>query len=89
MSFSFASTFQLKFKKDNSTLVLGNGDRIPIGSHIKVHVKRQQYQSRSNCFVSKLSDGNDMMLGNDWLVEYKAHLIFNLNIGCFVRAIIK
>lgn len=42
--------------------------------HIEVHVEIQQYQSQINCLVTKLSDGIDMILGDDWLVRHKACL---------------
>lgn len=45
VSSAFANTFGLKIKKGINTMVLGNCDQVPIGGHIKVHVKIQQYYS--------------------------------------------
>ena len=52
MSFVGATTFGLKVKKGNYTLVLGNGDQVPTDEHNKSHVKIQQYHSQINCLVS-------------------------------------
>ena len=72
----FANTFGLGVKNGSNTLVLGNGDEVPTNGHIKVHVKIQQYHSQITCLVAKLSDGVDLILGNDWLVQHKVHLDF-------------
>jgi hypothetical protein len=76
VSSSFAKTFGLKVKIGSNTLVLGNGDEVPTDRHIKVHVKIQRYQSQIICLVAKLSEGIDLILGNNWLVQHKARLDF-------------
>lgn len=76
MSCSFANTFELKVKKGNNTSILGNGDRVLIDGHMKVHAKIQQYQSQINCLVSKLSNGIELILGNNRLVQHIACLDF-------------
>jgi hypothetical protein len=74
--FWFPKTFGLKVKRGSNTLILGNGDEVPMDGHIKVHVKIQQYQSQITCLVAKLSEGINLILGNDWLVQHKARLDF-------------
>jgi hypothetical protein len=76
VSYAFANTFKLKVKKGNNAMVSGNGDQVPMDNHIKVHVRIQEFHSQINCLVSKLNDVNDLILGNDWLVEHKACLNF-------------
>lgn len=70
---TFADTFG--WKGDN-TLVLGNGDHISMEGHIEFCIKIQQYHSQSNCLVSKLSDGINMILANGWLVQQNAQWDF-------------
>ena len=76
VDFGFAKTFRLKVKKGNNTLVLGNGDEVQMDGKIEVHVKIQQYQSQITCIVANLSEGIDLILRNDWLVQHKARLDF-------------
>ena len=61
VGFAFANTLGLK---GSNTLVLGNGDEVPMDKHIKLHVKIQQYHSQDNCLLFKLSDNIDLILGN-------------------------
>ena len=37
---SYANTIGLKVKKGNNTLVLGNGDQVPIDGHINDKIKQ-------------------------------------------------
>lgn len=70
-------------------MVLGNGYQVPRDGHIKVRVKIQQYQNQIDCLVSNLSHGTNLILGNDWLVQHMAPLDVNINVVCFIRAIVK
>ena len=85
VSFDFANTFGSRVKNGSNTMVLGNGDEIPIDGHIKVHVKIHQYQSQITCLVAELSDGVNLILGNDWLVQHKAHLDFKSKCCVFYK----
>jgi hypothetical protein len=76
VSHVFANTFGLKVEKNSNKLILGNGDEVPTDGYIKIHVKIQKYQSQSTCLVAKLIDDFDLILGNDRLVQHKAHLDF-------------
>ena len=83
--FCFTNTFGLKAKNGSNTLVLGNGDEVLTNGHIEVHVKIQQYQSQITCLVAKLSDGVDLILGNDWLVQHKAYMDFESKCCMFYK----
>ena len=85
VSYVFTNTFGLRVKNGSNTLVLGNGDEVPTDGHIKVHVKIQQYQSQITCLVAKLSDGVDLILGNNWLVQHKARLDFESKCCVFYK----
>ena len=78
-------TFRLKVENGSITLVLGNGDKVPIYMLTKIHVKIQQYHSQSICLVCKLSDGVNLILGNNYLVQHKACLEFQIECCVFYK----
>jgi hypothetical protein len=53
---------------------LGNGLESELEEKSKVHFKIQQYQSQVSCLVTKLHNGFDLILGDDWLSKNKVHL---------------
>ena len=85
VSYAFGNTFELRVKKGSNVLVLGNGDQVPMDGHIKVHVRIQEYHSQISCLVSKLNDFNDLILGNDRLVQHKACLDFQFECCVFSK----
>ena len=50
--------------------------------NIKIHVRKQQYQIQITCLAAKFSEGIDLILSNDWLVQHKARLDFAFE--CYV-----
>jgi hypothetical protein len=72
-------------KRGNNTLILGNDDQVPMNGEIEVQFKIQQYHSQFNCIISKLSDAINMILGNDWLVQYKVQLSFQYECCMFYK----
>jgi len=69
MSSTFSNSLWLKLKGDSNTLVLGNGNEVPMDGRIKVYVKIQQHQSQITCLVVELNDDIDMISSNNWLVQ--------------------
>jgi hypothetical protein len=71
---SYLDNFGLQYVKDSSILQLANGEEVQVEGYVKLRVKVQQYYGHLICLVTKLSDGIDLILGDDWLNKYKAHV---------------
>ena len=71
---SYATCIGLNVAKNNGLVMLGNGLEVELEGTINVHVKIQQCQSQISCLVTKLSDGFDLVLGDEWLEKHKAHI---------------
>ena len=76
ISLDLVNKFRLHVQNDSSTVMLGDGESRQIDEKVKVHVKVQTYQARVTCFVTKLAQGVDLVLGNTWLSQTKALLDF-------------
>jgi hypothetical protein len=81
---SYARRIGLHVKEDNRKVVLGNGLEVELEKSVNVHVKIQQYQFQVSCLVTKLSDGFNLILGNNWLNKHRAHIDFTLK-ACKLR----
>jgi hypothetical protein len=53
-----------------------------------VHVKIQQYQSQVSCLVTKLTDGFDLILGDNWLNKHTTHIDYDSK-ACILKKAIK
>jgi hypothetical protein len=73
----YAKRIGLHMKENNGKVVLGNGLEVDMEGTVNVHVKIQQYQSQVSCLVIKLSDGFDLILGDNWLNKHKAHIDYD------------
>lgn len=62
------------------TVELDNGKEVGIEGRVNVHVKVQQYQPQVPCLTTQLSDAFDIILGDDWLQNYKAHIDYDLKL---------
>ena len=71
---SYLDNFGLQYVKDSSVLQLANGEEVQVEGYVKLRVKVQQYYGHLTCVVTKLCDGTDLILGDDWLNKYKAHV---------------
>jgi hypothetical protein len=74
---SYIDNFGLQYVKDSSVLQLENGEEVQIEGYVKLRVKIQQYYGQLICMVTKLRDGIDLILGDDWLNKYKAHVNYD------------
>ena len=74
---SYARRIGLHVEKDNGEVVLGNGLEVELEGSVNVHVKIQQYQSQVSCLVTKLSDGFDLILGDNWLNKHRAYIDYD------------
>ena len=71
---SYATCIGLNVAKSNGLVMLENGLEVELEGTINVHVKIQQYQSQISYLVTKLSDGFDLILGDEWLEKHKVHI---------------
>ena len=71
---SYLDNFGLQYVKDSSVLQLANREDVQVERYVKLHIKVQQYYGHLTCVVTKLSDGTNLILGDDWLNKYKAHV---------------
>lgn len=74
---SYARRIGLHVEEDNGKVVLGNGLEVELEGSVNVHVKIQQYQSQVSCLVTKLSDGFDLILGDNWLNKHRAYIDYD------------
>ena len=77
MNPSYSRRIGLHVEKDNGEVVLGNGLEVELEGSVNVHVKIQQYQSQVSCLVTKLSDGFDLILGDNWLNKHRAYIDYD------------
>ncbi len=77
LSSSYVKRIGLHMKENNGKVVLGNGLEVDMEGTVNVHVKIQQYQSQVSCLVIKLSDGFDLILGDNWLNKHRAHIDYD------------
>ena len=71
---SYATRIGLNIAKSNGLVMLGNGLEVDLEGTINVHIKIQQYQFQISCLVTKLTNGFDLILGDEWLEKHKAHI---------------
>ena len=71
---SYVICIGLNVAKSNGLVMLRNGLEVELEGTVNVHVKIQQYQSQISCLVTKLNDGFDLILGDEWLEKHKAHI---------------
>ena len=64
-------------KGNNDKVMLGNGLEVEVEETVNVHVKIQQYQSQVSSLVIKLSDGFDLILGDNLLNKHRAHIDYD------------
>ena len=62
---SYATRIGLYIAKSNGLVMLENGLEVKLEGTINVHVKIQQYKSQISCLVTKLSNGFDLILGDE------------------------
>jgi hypothetical protein len=74
---SYVKCIGLHMKENNGKVVLKNELEVDMEGTVNVHVKIQQYQSQLSCLVIKLSDGFDLILGDNWLNKHKAHINYD------------
>ena len=53
---------------------LGNGEELQVEEYIKLRVEVQQYYGHLTCVVIKFSDNIDLILDDNCLNKYKAHV---------------
>ena len=71
---SYLDNFGLQYVKGSSVLQLANGEEVQVEGYVKLCVKVQQYYCHLTCVFTKLSDGTNLILGDEWLNKYKAHV---------------
>ena len=77
LSSSYVKRIGLHMKENNGKVVLGNGLEFNMEGTFNVHVKIQQHQSQVSCLVIKLSNGFDLILGENWLNKHRAHVDYD------------
>jgi hypothetical protein len=65
LSSSYVKRIGLHLKQNNGKIVLENGVEVDKEGTVNMHVKNQKYQSQVSCLVIKLSDGFDLILGDN------------------------
>ena len=85
---SYATRISLNVAKNNGLVMLGNGLEVELEGTINVYVKIRQYQSQISCLVTKLNDGLDLILGDEWK-NIKLTLIMNLKLVYCIKVIKK
>jgi hypothetical protein len=76
LNLSYARSIGLHIKGDNGILVLEIRLEVEHEKNVNVHVKIQQYQFQVSCLATKLRDGFDLILGDNWL-KHRAHIDYD------------
>jgi len=56
---------------------LGNGLEVELEGNVNVYVEIQQYQSQVSYFITKLNDGFNLILGDNWLNKHRAYIDYD------------
>jgi hypothetical protein len=77
LSSSYVKRIGLHLKQNNGKMVLENGVEVDKEGTVNMHVKNQKYQCQVSCLVIKLSDGFDLILGDNWLNKHRTHIDYD------------